>query len=105
MFEEADVREATLEYFGGDDLATNVFMTKYCLRDKKGRFLERTPDAMHRRRSTEAGLWLGRRGIRRTLVPKEAHLALTDVHGRILKDGIRHRNERGLLSVGKTEYR
>ena len=53
MFEENEVREATLEYFGGDDLATNVFMTKYCLRDKKGRFLERTPDAMHRRLAKE----------------------------------------------------
>ena len=30
MFNEAEVREATLEYFGGDELATNVFMTKYC---------------------------------------------------------------------------
>ena len=37
MFEENEVRESTLEYFGGDELATNVFMTKYCLKDKKGR--------------------------------------------------------------------
>ena len=41
MFEENQVREATLEYFGGDELATNVFMTKYCLRDKKGSFTEK----------------------------------------------------------------
>ena len=27
MFEESEVREATLEYFKGDELATNVFMT------------------------------------------------------------------------------
>ena len=53
MFEENEVREATLEYFAGDELATNVFMTKYCLRDKKGHFVERTPDDMHRRIAKE----------------------------------------------------
>ena len=53
MFEENEVREATLEYFGGDELATNVFMTKYCLRDKKGSFVEKTPDDMHRRLAKE----------------------------------------------------
>ena len=53
MFEENEVREATLEYFGGDELATNVFMTKYCLRDKKGNFLEQVPDNMHRRLAKE----------------------------------------------------
>ena len=53
MFEDSDVREATRDYFGGDELATNVFMTKYCLRDKRGNFVERTPDAMHRRMAKE----------------------------------------------------
>ena len=53
MFEESEVREATLEYFSGDELATNVFMTKYCLRDKKGNFVEKTPDDMHRRLAKE----------------------------------------------------
>jgi ribonucleoside-diphosphate reductase alpha chain len=53
MFSEAEVREATLEYFGGDALATNVFMTKYCLRDKKGNFMEKTPDDMHQRLAGE----------------------------------------------------
>ena len=53
MFEENEVREATLEYFEGDELATNVFMTKYCLRDKKGKFVEKTPDDMHRRLAKE----------------------------------------------------
>ena len=52
-FEEKEVRAATLQYFKGDELATNVFMTKYCLRDKKGSFLEKTPDDMHRRLSRE----------------------------------------------------
>ena len=53
MFEEDEVREATLEYFSGDELATNVFMTKYCLRNKKGNFAEKTPDDMHKRLAKE----------------------------------------------------
>ena len=53
MFGEEEVRTATLTYFGGDELATNVFMTKYCLKDAKGNFIERTPDDMHRRIAKE----------------------------------------------------
>jgi len=53
MFDESVVKEATLEYFKGDELATNVFMTKYCLRNKKGHFMETTPDDMHRRIAKE----------------------------------------------------
>lgn len=52
-FEEQQVREATLEYFGGDDLATNVWMTKYALRDQEGTYLEKTPDDMHKRLAKE----------------------------------------------------
>jgi len=53
MYEENEVREATLEYFDGDDLATNVFMTKYCLRDERGHFMEKSPDDMHKRLAKE----------------------------------------------------
>ena len=53
MYNESEVREATLEYFSGDELATNVFMTKYCLKDKQGNFIEKTPDDMHRRLAKE----------------------------------------------------
>ena len=53
MHNQEQVKEATLEYFGGDELATNVFMTKYCLRDKKGSFMEKTPDDMHKRLAKE----------------------------------------------------
>ena len=53
MYSESEVRESTLEYFNGDELATNVFMTKYCLRDNKGNFMERTPDDMHKRLAKE----------------------------------------------------
>ena len=53
MYNEDQVREATLDYFDGDELATNVFMTKYCLRDNKGNYVEKTPDDMHRRIASE----------------------------------------------------
>ena len=44
-----EVYEATLEYFGGDTLATNTWINKYCLTDKDGHYLELTPDDMHKR--------------------------------------------------------
>ena len=53
MYTEEEVRTATLEYFNDDELATNVFMTKYCLRDNEGNFVEKTPDDMHRRLAAE----------------------------------------------------
>ena len=40
---------ALLEYFSNDELASNVFLTKYALRDKTGKVLESTPDQMHDR--------------------------------------------------------
>ena len=45
--------EKSLEYFGGDDLAANVFVTKYALTDKNGNVCEETPKDMHRRLSKE----------------------------------------------------
>ena len=53
MYTEEEVREATLQYFNGDELATNVFITKYCLRDKEGNLMEKTPDDMHDRMAKE----------------------------------------------------
>jgi len=47
------VKQKTLKYFNNDELATNVFMTKYALKDKQGNFVEETPDDMHRRLSSE----------------------------------------------------
>lgn len=44
-----EVRNASLEYFGGDGLAADVFAGKYALRDLKGNIYERTPADMHRR--------------------------------------------------------
>ena len=42
-------KERTLKYFDGDELAANVFLTKYALKDKLGEIQEQTPDAMHDR--------------------------------------------------------
>jgi ribonucleoside-diphosphate reductase alpha chain len=53
MYNEEEVKAKTLEYFGGDELATNVFMTKYCLKDKQGNLAELTPDDMHVRMAKE----------------------------------------------------
>ena len=53
MYNEEEVREKTLEYFNGDELATNVFMTKYCLKDNQGQFIELSPDDMHVRMAKE----------------------------------------------------
>lgn len=52
-YSEDEVRESCLEYFNGDQLATNVFMSKYCLRDLDGSYYEKTPDDMHERLATE----------------------------------------------------
>tara|TARA_B100000029_G_scaffold159923_1_gene155699 strand:+ start:4059 stop:6485 length:2427 start_codon:yes stop_codon:yes gene_type:complete len=75
MFEESEVREATLEYFGGDELATNVFMTKYCLRDRKGNFVEKTPDDMHKRLAKEFA-----RMEDKFLTRKSNHLTEEDIY-------------------------
>lgn len=50
-FEKA--KKATLKYFNGDELATNVFLTKYALRGKDGVLVEETPNDMHDRLAKE----------------------------------------------------
>lgn len=44
-----EVRAAASQYFKGDDLAADVWMNKYSLKDSKGLIFEKTPDEMHRR--------------------------------------------------------
>ena len=44
---------ASVEYFGGDELAANVFLTKYALTDLNGELHESTPDDMHKRLARE----------------------------------------------------
>ena len=56
MSKKYDYNEAfskCVEYFGGDDLAANVFLTKYALTDKEGNLQEETPDDMHKRLASE----------------------------------------------------
>ena len=53
MFTRDEVYNSTLAYFNGDELATNVWMTKYALKNKDGEFQERTPDDMHQSLASE----------------------------------------------------
>ena len=48
-----EVLNASTEYFEGDALSANVFVTKYALCDKAGKYHESTPDDMHHRLSRE----------------------------------------------------
>lgn len=50
-YEEA--LDASLEYFGGDELAARVWVTKYALKDSAGNIYELTPDDMHSRIANE----------------------------------------------------
>jgi len=50
-YEEAE--KASLSYFHGNDLATEVFLTKYALRDTDGNLVELTPDDLHVRLALE----------------------------------------------------
>lgn len=44
-----DVLSSAIEYFKGDELAANVWINKYALKDSFGNIYDRTPDDMHRR--------------------------------------------------------
>jgi ribonucleoside-diphosphate reductase alpha chain len=50
-FEEAYA--ASVDYFSGDELAAKVWVTKYALKDGKGRIFELSPQDMHRRLAKE----------------------------------------------------
>ena len=52
MYSYQEVYEKSLEYFKGDDLAANVWISKYCLKNGD-QYLELTPDNMHHRLATE----------------------------------------------------
>ena len=52
-YTKEEVHNATLEYFDGDELATNVWTSKYALRDLNDNYYEKTPDDMHRRLAKE----------------------------------------------------
>jgi ribonucleoside-diphosphate reductase alpha chain len=48
-----EVLKASIEYFNGDELAGEVWMKKYALKDVDGNLYEKTPDDMHRRIASE----------------------------------------------------
>ena len=50
---EEEARAASKEYFGGDELAAQVWVNKYALKDSQGNLYERTPADMHWRLANE----------------------------------------------------
>ncbi len=48
-----DAFKASLEYFGGDELASRVWVSKYALKDSAGNIYELTPAEMHHRIASE----------------------------------------------------
>lgn len=48
-----DVLEKCITYFHGDELAATTWMNKYAMKNKKGAFVELSPDDMHLRMATE----------------------------------------------------
>jgi ribonucleotide reductase alpha subunit len=53
MYTYEEALAQSLQYFNGNELAANVFLSKYALRDKQGNLHESTPDEMHRRLAKE----------------------------------------------------
>jgi ribonucleoside-diphosphate reductase alpha chain len=53
IFSAEDAKNASIEYFGGDELAAQVWINKYALKDSAGNLYERTPEDMHHRLACE----------------------------------------------------
>lgn len=53
IYDREDVYSSTIEYFDGDDLATNVWINKYALKDSYGTLFELSPNDMHQRLASE----------------------------------------------------
>lgn len=53
MYSKEIVEKNALAYFGGDSLAANVWIDKYCLKNTMGEFMEDSPDMMHKRLAKE----------------------------------------------------
>lgn len=53
MYSKEFVKAETLKYFDGDELATDVWIKKYCLKNNFGELLEKSPEDMHRRLARE----------------------------------------------------
>ncbi len=55
LYTYQEVLKTSLSYFNGDELAATTWINKYCLKDNKGNYLEKTPDEMHKRMAKEFG--------------------------------------------------
>lgn len=53
MYSKEEVYKNTLKYFNGNDLAANIWIDKYCLKNQNDELLELTPDDMHKRLAKE----------------------------------------------------
>ena len=53
IFTEDEAKKASSEYFEGDELAAQVWVNKYALKDSDQNLYERTPDDMHWRLANE----------------------------------------------------
>ncbi|MDR2414917.1 MAG: adenosylcobalamin-dependent ribonucleoside-diphosphate reductase [Odoribacteraceae bacterium] len=53
IYTQEEAFDSTLEYFKGDKLAAQVWVSKYALKDSYGNIFELTPDDMHRRLAAE----------------------------------------------------
>ena len=53
IVKETEAKQASIEYFGGDELAAQVWVNKYALKDSQGNLYERTPADMHWRLARE----------------------------------------------------
>ncbi len=48
-----EAMEASLKYFGGDELAARVWVNKYAMKDSNSNLFEKSPEDMHRRLANE----------------------------------------------------
>ena len=53
VYTQKEAEQASVSYFGGDELAARVWSTKYALKDSYGNLYELTPDDMHHRLASE----------------------------------------------------
>jgi ribonucleoside-diphosphate reductase alpha chain len=53
VYAHDEVLRNSIAYFQGDELAASTWINKYAMKDKKGRYLELTPDDMHKRMAKE----------------------------------------------------
>jgi len=48
-YSKEEVKKASLEYFNNDNIATDVYIKKYAMKNKEGDYIEKTPDDTHKR--------------------------------------------------------